>query len=60
MSEIERSVTIALGHNELAVLHDDQIYLPATEFPIRETVLDDEGNVLAYQWGFRRRTFEGG
>ena len=54
MSEVERSVAIALGHNELAELHG-KIYMPSREFAIRENILDEGGNVIGTQWGFRHR-----
>lgn len=59
MSEIERSVAIALGHGDLATVFG-RVYMPATEFPIREEIRDDKGNLIGTQWGFRHRTVEGG
>ena len=58
MSEVERSVSIALGHDQLAVV-GGKVYMPSTEFPIREDILDEDGNRVGTQWGFRHRRVEG-
>ena len=55
----ERAVAVSLGHGILAEMHG-RVYMPATEFPIREEVLDDDGRVVGMQWGFRHRTVQGG
>jgi hypothetical protein len=57
MDEVGRSVTIALSHGDLAAVHG-HIYMPSTEFPIREEIVDDDGNKVGTQWGFRHRTVE--
>jgi hypothetical protein len=58
MSVIERSVTIALAHGNLAAIFG-KVYMPSTEFPIREDVLDEHGNIIGTQWGFRSRKVRG-
>lgn len=58
MSVIERSVTIALAHGNLATIFR-KVYMPSTEFPIREDVLDEHGNIIGTQWGFRSRKVRG-
>jgi hypothetical protein len=55
MSVVERSVTVALAHDDIRVLNG-RVFMPATEFPIRENVFDDDGNIVGFQWGFRNRT----
>jgi hypothetical protein len=54
MSVPERHVSVSLAHGSLAEVHG-RIYMPHTEFPIREEIRDDDGNLVATQWGFRSR-----
>jgi hypothetical protein len=57
MDVIQRQVTLGLGHGDLAE-HHGHVFMPSTEFPIREDVLDDDGNRIGWQWGFRTRRVE--
>jgi hypothetical protein len=54
MSVPERHVSVSLAHGSLTEVHG-RIYMPRTEFPIREEIRDDDGNWVATQWGFRSR-----
>lgn len=54
----ERQVAIELGCGSLTQIHG-HVYMPTAEFPIRETITDDDGNVTGWQWGFRTRRVEG-
>lgn len=58
MSVVERSVTVALAHGDITQIHG-HVFMPSTEFPIREEVRDAEGNYIGTQWGFKRRVVEG-
>lgn len=57
MYPVQRIVTNALAHGSLAEIHG-KVYMPRTEFPIRETVYDDDGNAVGTRWGFRSRMVE--
>lgn len=57
MSTRERSVTMALAHGSLREVHG-VVYMPSTEFPIRETLYDDQGNANGWQWGFKTKEVE--
>lgn len=57
MTEAERSVTMALGHGELSIV-GGKIFMPSTEFPVREDVCDDTGKIVGWRWGFRSRVVE--
>lgn len=52
----ERAVTLALSRGSLQAMRDGTVWMPATEFPVREDVFDDDGKVVGFQWGFKRRT----
>lgn len=54
LSLAERQVAIEIGCGSLNHVHG-HVYMPATEFPIRERIEDAEGNYIGTQWGFRSR-----
>lgn len=54
MDTKQRSVTVSLANGYIDEIHG-RVYMPATEFPIREDTLDAEGNRVGWQWGFRSR-----
>lgn len=57
MSTAERSVTMALAHGSLREVNG-HVFMPSTEFPIRETLYDGEGKQTGWQWGFKTRVVE--
>jgi hypothetical protein len=57
MSTVERSVTLALAHGSLREVNG-HVFMPSTEFPIRETLYDADGNANGWQWGFKTRVVE--
>lgn len=56
MSTKERAVTVSLAFNYLAEI-DGKVFMPRTEFPIREE-FELENGQRVLQWGFRQRTVE--
>ena len=59
MSLAERQVTLGLSDSGGLTQIHGHVYMPATEFPIRETLYDDEGNANGWQWGFTTRVVTG-
>lgn len=53
----QRAVTVSLGLGSLMEANG-RVYMPKTEFPIREVVLDNGQRI--FQWGFRSRSVHGG
>jgi hypothetical protein len=57
MSLAERQVALGLACGHITQIHG-HVYMPSTEFPIRERIEDDEGNYVGFQWGFKTRKVE--
>lgn len=54
----QRAVTVSLGYGFLSEI-DGRVYMPNTEFPIREEIELENGQRI-FQWGFRSRSVHGG
>lgn len=59
MDLTQRQVAVELGHGSLSAFNG-RVYMPSMEIPIREDILDAEGNRVGWQWGFRSRHVSGG